>query len=287
MFQPVIKWSGSKRSQCEEIVEEFPRNIETYYEPFCGGASVMRKVMEAQDIKVKNYIISDINEDLINLWKCIQFNPSYLIFYYRTLWNGMNNKGKTEKEKREFFEKIRQGFNENHNNAYFLFLLRTCFNGMPRYNNKGEFNTSFHLNRPGIHPDKLCKIINEWSDLLNKNNVEFRCCSYKDIKPSSDNDFFYFDPPYANTNGMYFGGIDKNEFFNYLRDLKCGYVFSYDGKSGDEDNTVEVPFDIYDFSTYIKSGVSSFKRIKTDNKKAMVYESLYVKYKDNIVQYGT
>lgn len=42
MFQPVIKWSGSKRSQCEDIISLFPKEINTYYEPFCGGASVLR-----------------------------------------------------------------------------------------------------------------------------------------------------------------------------------------------------------------------------------------------------
>ena len=69
---------------------------------------------------------------------------------------------------------------------------------MPRYNRNGEFNNSFHITRNGIIPETL-KIIYEWSELLNKNRVEFRCCSKEDIKPSID-DYGYL-MPYANTKG--------------------------------------------------------------------------------------
>lgn len=67
MFQPVIKWSGSKRSQCENIIKYFPKEIDTYYEPFCGGASVCRALMESKDHKVNKFACSDLNRDLINI----------------------------------------------------------------------------------------------------------------------------------------------------------------------------------------------------------------------------
>ena len=46
-FQPVIKWSGSKRSQAKDIIKYFPKEIDTYYEPFCGGASVLRALLDS------------------------------------------------------------------------------------------------------------------------------------------------------------------------------------------------------------------------------------------------
>ena len=52
MYEPVIKWSGSKRSQAEQILRHFPNEIDTYYEPFCGGASVLRRLLDG-DIQVK------------------------------------------------------------------------------------------------------------------------------------------------------------------------------------------------------------------------------------------
>ena len=66
-FQPVIKWSGSKRSQSEEIVKRIPRKeYDTYYEPFCGGCSILFQLLHS-DIKFNKYICSDENEGWINL----------------------------------------------------------------------------------------------------------------------------------------------------------------------------------------------------------------------------
>ena len=85
-FQPVIKWTGSKRGQSEEIIKRFPKSIETYYEPFIGGGSVLFQLLHS-DISVENYICSDINEDLINLWNMIKNNPNYLCEKYKRDYN--------------------------------------------------------------------------------------------------------------------------------------------------------------------------------------------------------
>lgn len=280
IFQPIIKWSGSKRSQCRDIISFFPNEIETYYEPFCGGASVMRAVIEEPTINVNHYVISDYNEELIKLWNVIKNNPDNLFNSYKLLWTELNRDGATIEYQKEFYNNIRSLFNEFHNPTDFFFLLRTCYNGMIRYNSNGEFNTPFHLNRPGINPDKLQKILFEWSELLNDNNIHFQCCDYQEIQPNI-NDFLYLDPPYANTNGLYSGGLDLNEFYNYLRNLKCNYILSFDGISGDEDNTVALPQELYTQHIYLNSGNSSFKRLIESDKQAQVFESLYIKKQIN------
>lgn len=89
MFEPVIKWSGSKRSQAESIISYFPKEIDTYYEPFCGGASVLRKLLSSE-IKVNKYVCSDLNKDLISLWNKIKSNPEEVCVHYRKLWNKLN-----------------------------------------------------------------------------------------------------------------------------------------------------------------------------------------------------
>ena len=273
-FQPVIKWSGSKRSQSNEIISYFPNEIKTYYEPFCGGCSVLRALIES-DIKVNKYICSDINVDLIELWNVIKCDPISVYNTYEEFWNELN-KDKDINRQKEYYNFIRDRFNKEKSPLDFICLNRTCFNGLIRYNSNGDFNTPFHINRPGIEPKKFQKIINEWSDLLNKHNVEFKICSYETIKPNY-NDFVYLDPPYANTNGMYTQGFDNIMFFNWLKDVTCGWILSYNGKSGNEDNTYDVPKDLYDEHVYLKSGNSSFKRIKEVDKDAMVFESLYIK----------
>ena len=277
MFQPVIKWSGSKRSQCENIIKYFPKEIDTYYEPFCGGASVCRALMESKDHKVNKFVCSDLNRDLINLWNAVKNRPKEVADYYKILWTEMN-KNDDKAIKRAYFENVRERYNKERNPLDFMFIMRTTTNGMPRYNSKGEFNNSFHITRNGINPDTLEKIIFEWSDLLNKNNVEFRHCSYIEVEPQ-ENDFIYMDPPYANTKGMYFDKFDNQELFVWMKTIPCGYAFSYDGTSGNENHTYDVPTDLYNEHVYIKSGNSSFKRIKEVAKDAIVYESLYLKVK--------
>lgn len=274
MFEPAVKWSGSKRSQAKEIVENLPKKINTYYEPFCGGCSVLRQLLNS-DIKVNEYICSDINKDLINLWNKIKENPYELALNYENLWNKLNKDDDKERKKR-FFEEVRARYNLSHNESDFLFIMRTTTKGMPRYNKKGEFNNSFHITRNGIKPNTLCRILQEWSTILQEKNVNFLHKDYLEIT-SKEDDVLYLDPPYFHTKGMYFGRIDYKEFFKWLKEQKGYYLLSFDGISGVEDNTYDLPKELYSEHKYLKSGNSSFKRIIGKSKDSMVYESLYLK----------
>lgn len=274
MYEPVIKWSGSKRSQAENILKYFPEKIDTYYEPFCGGASVLRRLLDS-NIKVSRYVCSDLNGGLIDLWNKIINYPDLVYNHYKKLWNELN-KDEDKQRKKEYFAMVRERYNKERSPLDFMFIMRTTTNGMPRYNHNGEFNNSFHITRNGIIPETLENIIFEWSDLLKKNNVEFISCSYEEIQPNED-DFIYLDPPYANTKGMYYGVIDYEKLWNWLRNLSCGYALSFDGISGQSNNMWKVPQDIYSRHEYLLSGNSSFKRTIGKSNDCIVYESLYIK----------
>lgn len=274
MFEPVIKWSGSKRSQAEAIVSFFPKNIGTYYEPFCGGASVLRRLLSSR-IKVAHYVCSDINGGLIGLWNAIKDKPYDVVEHYRKLWTEMHAIDNIE-GKKEYFSKVRSRYNETEDPLDFMFIMRTTTNGMPRYNRDGEFNNTLHVTRDGITPDKLSEIVFEWGSLLNMKNVEFRHCSYNEINPKAG-DFVYLDPPYANTKGMYYGAIDNDALWDWMHGLKCAYALSFGGVSGSDDNTYEVPRYLYDRHEYIISGNSSFNRLFVGKKNNVVYESIYLK----------
>ena len=273
-FQPAIKWSGSKRSQCDEIISYFPRKIETYYESFLGGGSVAYRLMNS-DINVNKFVLSDLNSDLINLYKLIQNDYKSVVSHYELLWNELNKDSDFERKKL-YFAEIRKRLNEKHDPKDFMFIMRTTTNGMPRYNSDGEFNNSFHVTRNGIEPFRLEKILKEWNDTLNNHNVEFINASYEIFSPN-ENDFCYYDPPYANTKGMYFGAIDNGKFFSFLSDLKCPYCFSFDGFCEDEDSTYDVPKSVYDEHVYLKNGNSSFRRVIGNKTDKIIYESLYIK----------
>lgn len=275
-FQPIIKWSGSKRIQSEQIISYFPKYMGTYYEPFCGGCSVLYQLMVSDEKFARNFVCSDTNPDLIDLWNVIKDNPEELFNEYSKMWSKMqsiDNKGM----KRAYFEEIRNEFNRTRNPMLFFFIMRTCTNGIPRYNKHKEFNGTFHLTRDGIKPKRLQPVIMDWSELLNVNEVTFRCCDYKDIfEEVEEGDFLYLDPPYDNTRiNRYFGRVAFDDFFNQLRILNTmdiKFVLSFDGKSN---GSLVVPIDCYINKVYIDSKNSSFRRTKECMTNKDAFESLY------------
>lgn len=269
----LIKWTGTKRSQAKDIVQYFPKNINTYFESFAGSCSILWEVLNTSDIKVEYYICSDINENLINLWKNIKDNPYKLSSDYRNLWNDLNNKN--EKDRNNYWYKIRDQFNKFKDPSIFLFLNRTCYNGLIRYNSIGEFNTSYHFSRKGIDPETLHNIILKWHKKLVEKNVIFNYENYVNII-SEPEDFMYFDPPYSKSDSMYYGKIDLNEFFTYLSNLKCKWILSFDGFQNDISNIYNIPKDLYKKHILIESGNSSFSKLKGNN--VSVKESIYLNF---------
>lgn len=272
-FKPVIKWSGSKRSQSENIIKNIPyKNYDTYYEPFCGGASVLYQLL-CSDIKVNKYVCSDKNTDLINLWNLIKEDPDSIYQHYKELWEELN-KDENLDRKKDFYISIRNRLNKYHDPKDFMFIMRTTTNGLPRYNKSGDFNNSFHISRSGIQPSTLKQILNDWSEKLNTNNVLFINQDYLEIKPKK-NDLVYLDPPYANTKGMYFGKINQDKLLNWISTINCTLLMSYDGKTIYTDNTQNIS--IFDKHIYLDSGNSSFSRLFSGKKDNRVFESLYIK----------
>jgi DNA adenine methylase len=274
-FQPVIKWSGSKRSQSEAIISKIPsKDYDTYYEPFCGGCSVLFQLLHS-DLKFKNYICSDVNEGLINLWNLIKSNPSKVIESYTRMWNELNIDDDKERKK-QYYYMVRERYNKEHDPCDFMFIMRTTTNGMPRYNKDGLFNNSFYVTRDGIKPETFKGIVFQWGEVLNKYNVQFIHRGYDEIQ-AGENDFIYLDPPYANTKGMYYGAIEYDKLWDWMRNQPCSYMLSFDGKTSTIDITYDVPTDVYDEHEYLYSGNSSFRRVIGTSNKEYVSESLYIK----------
>lgn len=287
---PIIRWTGSKRYQAIAIVDNFPKEINTYYETFLGGGSVLGEYLLRLDnghYKVNQIICTDINKDLIDVWNFIKQDPNKFVKEYSKFYEQFSPLDYDKRK--EFYNKVRDKFNKlkregdnsQERTILFYWLMRTCFNGLVRYDKNGNFNTSCHFTRHGMTPEKVSNIINEWSRLINKFNVQFKNISYKELTNITSKDIVYCDPPYANSGGMYdFGDFDNITFFDWLRQLPCKYLLSYDGKSGDINNTYEMPQDIYTSHIYINSSQSGFKKL-VKNETAEVYDSLYIKEKEN------
>ena len=249
-----IKWAGGKSKlmpKIEQVYNKdfiwFPENY-TYVELFGGGGGSWLFVL--QKYKPKQMIINDINPNVINLWSCIQNNPDELCEELERMLSEYKNL--VLDSKREYFLKLRSEFNAKKDvltgkntdirmAAEFLFLNKTCFNGLWRTNQKGEFNTPFGTpSNPNREPNifdrnnilMLSKLIKD---------VKFVCCDYKNVIGDniSGNVLVYMDPPYRGTWTDYskesFGEQEQIELSHYMRKLKDRgfYVIQSNSKCND------------------------------------------------------
>ena len=276
-MQPVIKWSGSKRSQAPAIASYITKDYKAYWEPFCGSCAMLIYILENMPERFQEYHCSDLNRDLINAYNRIKSDPDEVSAGYQLRWHVLNQTGRTIEEKKRYFESIRDRLNREHDPHDFIFVMRTTTNGMPRYNRNGDFNNSFHVTRDGILPETFAGIVDEWSELLNRYDVRFECRGYDAASPSPG-DLVYMDPPYAATKGMYFGGFDQAGLYAYLEKLDCDWMMSYDGVAGTDDMTADVPVDLYKSHVLLDSGNSSFRRVIGKDRHCDVKESLYLSF---------
>ena len=99
--KPFVKWAGGKRQVIDKLKMYVPDEFDTYYEPFCGSCSILFRLLNEPSIQVNNFVCSDINGDLIDLWKAIKQNPDHLYKVYTKLWCEMN-KMEDKQERRKF-----------------------------------------------------------------------------------------------------------------------------------------------------------------------------------------
>lgn len=270
-LQPVIKWSGSKRTVASQLGDFF-LPARTYYEPFVGGGAMMPFA------KSDRGKASDIIPELIALWNEIKNNPEVVAKEYELRWHRLQDEGF------QVFYELRDTFNETKNPFDFLFLTRTCLNGMIRYNSAGEFNNSLHLTRPGIDPQRLAAIINQWNPYIRKFNflnVDYREC----IEDAKKGDFIFLDPPYGGTKSRYTQTpFSLDEFYQTLDLLNSkgvNWMLTFDGSSGVRNYSYAPPEDIYKSTFKIKTGKSAFRKV-IDKVEEDVLESVYLNYKTTL-----
>ncbi len=197
--KPFIKWVGGKSQLLDKIREKYPQKIEKYCEPFVGGGAVLFDILN--NFHPEKVLINDINKELINTYKQIRDNLELLISQLAELQNIYRNQP-LEKNKEFFYEK-RARFNElklNGNAAenlekavLFIFLNKTCFNGLYRVNSNGLFNVPFNNAKNPL----LCDAENLTACSKLLQNVEMLDGEYKNCRNFIDEKtFVYIDPPY-------------------------------------------------------------------------------------------
>ena len=202
--KPFVKWVGGKRQLINQFQELFPKEFNNYHEPFLWAGAVFFAIQK------KYSYLSDINEELVNTWQVVKENPVELINFLKTL----------EYSKEKFLEIRAWDRQENWQEKYtkvqrawrFIYLNRTCFNGLYRVNSKWEFNVPFgkYKNPDFVQEENILNV----SKLLNKTEAKIELASFEKVLENAKKwDFVYLDPPYdVLTESANFTSYDKSWF---------------------------------------------------------------------------
>lgn len=212
--RPFVKWVGGKRQLLDILQAAAPAKFGRYFEPFVGGGAFLF----AQ--QPKKVTISDINAELINTYKTIRDDVDALIRSLRTHKN----------EERYFYAtrgKDLSKLSDVQRASRFIYLNKTCFNGLYRENSSGQFNAPFgRYTNPNIADKDNLLAVNSY---LRGGDIKIHCRDYRAVlNEAVAGDFIYFDPPYipltatasfTKYTGADFGALDQRELAAMFAEL--------------------------------------------------------------------
>ena len=230
--RPFVKWAGGKNKLIPQMEQYYPKElkenkIDVYIEPFVGGGAILMDILKKYNIK-KAYAF-DINKNLINCYNIIKDKVESLVLELKKLEEEYLKLD--DENRKEYYYDIRKKYNsiniENENEAlekttYFIFLNKTCFNGLYRENRRGQFNVPIgKYKNPTIFDEEN---LIELSKLIK--NVTFINGDYREsYKYIEENTFIYFDPPYRPINKTSSFTSYSKEDFNDENQKELGEYF--------------------------------------------------------------
>ena len=217
---PPLKIQGIKTKLVPTIKQYVLIEKDTLWiEPFFGSGVV------GFNIAPSNAIFADINPHIINFYQQIQDGmiTPYIVRDF------LENEGsKLAKRDSEYYLEVRERFNEKHSALDFLFLNRSCFNGMMRFNKENKFNVPYCHKRERFSKAYVTKIVNQVANveaLIKRNNWCFICQSFeKTIASATSNSFIYCDPPYIGRHVDYYNSWDEESEKNLCKSLRQSNV---------------------------------------------------------------
>lgn len=228
--KPFVKWAGGKRQLLPIINDNLPKELKNkelnkYIEPFVGGGAVLFNIIS--QYKFEQIIINDYNEDLMHLYNHIKNNKDKII-------NELKNLSDTylslnDDDRKNYYYKARELFNSEKSgtitkSVLFIFLNRTCFNGLYRVNSSGKFNVPYgsYKNPTILDIDNIVKVSEALSNVTILNGDFSIIEKYVDEKT-----FVYFDPPYRPLSvTSSFTSYEKNNF-NDEEQIRLANFYKY------------------------------------------------------------
>ncbi len=198
---PFLRWAGGKRQLLPRLIELLPRDISggTYREPFLGAASLFFA------LQPRKAVLSDANDYLISCYAHVRDN-----------WSAVNRalRFHARRTNQEHYYKTRDQYNQSRYSASqaarFIYLNKTCFNGIFRVNMRGKFNVPYGWKEPPALP--TAEILEKASKAL-RHAVLLTSKFEESLEDATGNDFVYLDPPYPPLNGTaYFTHYTMDRF---------------------------------------------------------------------------
>jgi DNA adenine methylase len=190
--KPIVKWAGGKSRLLGELLDRVPRRLETYAEPFAGGAALFFALAAERAKKKRSFeraLLADRNEELVACYRAVRDDVSAVI---AALGSGVF------RYDRDVFYEVRaadtRGWSDVARAARLLFLNHTCFNGLWRVNASGQFNVPFgKYKNPRICDEAALRAASRALA-----DAEIHSCDFADVtRDLASGDFVYFDPPYV------------------------------------------------------------------------------------------
>lgn len=202
---PFVKWAGGKRALIPDIAKQFPSEINHYWEPFIGGGAVFFTFSD----RINRATLSDLNEELVLTYHVVKFHVEDLIdeLAKHEKKHHSNEKHYLNVRKREPREPIDIA-------ARFIYLNKTCFNGLYRVNKQGKFNVP----KGNYKNPAICNAqgLRDASKALSKATI--RLGDFENVVNPTDADFVYCDPPYDDCFTEYQAGGFSSDDQERLRD---------------------------------------------------------------------
>lgn len=194
--RPVVKWAGGKARLFEALRAWMPESIETYAEPFCGGAAVFFALAAEPKRRFRRAVLADKNPELIALYRSLQTDVDALVERLGAYQE--EHLTRDPEARREHYYEVRgvdvAGMTALERAARLVFLNKTCFNGLFRVNASGQFNVPFgRYARPKILDEKVLRDAHEALQGVTVHLGDFAAVTAE----LERGDFVYFDPPYV------------------------------------------------------------------------------------------
>ena len=220
---PIVKWAGGKTRILEQLMARRPVHYRRYYEPFIGGGAFFFRLHPV------HAVIGDLNSDLMNVYRCIAWNVEAVI---KRLHDHREN------HDHDYYYATRERFNDRRNctstverAAAFIYLNKTCYNGLYRVNQRGMFNVPIGR----YASPTICKPAALRTTSKTLQRAELRVGSYMEhVADAGPGDFVYFDPPYdpvtktasfTSYTARNFGDSDQHDLARVVGDLTDRGVF--------------------------------------------------------------